>query len=72
MKSTPKWRYDDLPILPASWRFTLKADKSKQFELLRDLMRREDVTEVINACDAGARGSLSSAPSTTWRAAQRP
>ena len=48
-----KWRYDDLPILPASWRFTLKADKAKQFELLRDLMRREDVTEVINACDAG-------------------
>ena len=47
-----KWRYDDLPILPANWRFTLKADKAKQFELLRDLMRREDVTEVINACDA--------------------
>ena len=45
-----KWRYGDLPILPANWRFTLKADKAKQFELLRDLMRREDVTEVINAC----------------------
>ena len=53
-----KWRYDDLPILPASWRFTLKADKSRQFELLRDLMRREDVTEVINACDAGREGEL--------------
>lgn len=53
-----KWRYDDLPILPASWRFTLKADKAKQFELLRDLMRREDVTEVINACDAGREGEL--------------
>ena len=51
-----KWRYDDLPILPASWRFTLKADKAKQFEMLRDLMRREDVTEVINACDAGREG----------------
>ena len=53
-----KWRYDDLPILPASWHFTLKADKSRQFELLRDLMRREDVTEVINACDAGREGEL--------------
>ena len=53
-----KWRYDDLPILPASWRFTLKADKAKQFELLWDLMRREDVTEVINACDAGREGEL--------------
>ena len=37
---------------------TLKADKAKQFELLRDLMRREDVTEVINACDAGREGEL--------------
>ena len=53
-----KWRYDDLPILPANWRFTLKADKSKQFELLRDLMSREDVSEVINACDAGREGEL--------------
>ena len=53
-----KWRYDDLPILPASWRFTLKADKAKQFELLRDLMHREDVSEVINACDAGREGEL--------------
>ena len=32
-----KWRYDDLPILPAGWRYTLRADKAKQFELLRDL-----------------------------------
>ena len=53
-----KWRYDDLPILPASWHFTLKADKAKQFELLRDLMRREDVSEVVNACDAGREGEL--------------
>ena len=53
-----KWRYDDLPILPAGWRYTLRADKAKQFELLRDLMRREDVSEVINACDAGREGEL--------------
>lgn len=53
-----KWRYDDLPILPASWRYTLRADKSKQFELLRDLMSREDVSEVVNACDAGREGEL--------------
>ena len=53
-----KWRYDDLPILPAGWRYTLRADKSRQFELLRDLMCREDVTEVINACDAGREGEL--------------
>ena len=53
-----KWRYDDLPILPSSWRMTLGKDKGKQYDLLHDLMRRDDVTEVINACDAGREGEL--------------
>jgi DNA topoisomerase III len=53
-----KWRYDDLPILPTGWQYTLRQDKKKQFTLLRDLMAREDVGEVINACDAGREGEL--------------
>ena len=53
-----KWRYDDLPIVPQNWEYSVGKDKSKQFELLRDLMNRPDVTEVINACDAGREGEL--------------
>ena len=53
-----KWRYDDLPILPESWRFTISKDKRDQFDVLRTLLRREDVTEVVNACDAGREGEL--------------
>ncbi len=53
-----KWRYDDLPIVPQKWEYLIKEDKSGQFELLRDLMNRSDVTEVINACDAGREGEL--------------
>lgn len=53
-----KWRYGDLPILPEQWKFTVGKDKWKQFDVLRGLMRREDVTEVINACDAGREGEL--------------
>ena len=53
-----KWRYDDLPILPESWRFTIAKDKRDQFDALRTLLRREDVTEVVNACDAGREGEL--------------
>lgn len=53
-----KWRYDDLPILPNSWQYTLRPDRKKQFTLLRDLIAREDVCEVINACDAGREGEL--------------
>lgn len=53
-----KWRYGDLPILPEQWKFTVGKDKWKQFDVLRGLLRREDVTEVINACDAGREGEL--------------
>ena len=53
-----KWRYDDLPILPETWRFTIAKDKREQFDVLRTLLRREDVTDVVNACDAGREGEL--------------
>src|SRR5699024_7331630 len=45
-------------ILPESWRFTIAKDKRDQFDVLRTLLRREDVTEVVNACDAGREGEL--------------
>ncbi|MGE4549733.1 MAG: DNA topoisomerase, partial [Intestinibacillus sp.] len=57
-KKYAKWRREDLPILPESWRFTVGKDKRKQFDILRTLMRRDDVSEVINACDAGREGEL--------------
>ena len=53
-----KWRLEDLPILPESWRFTIAKDKRDQFDVLRTLLRREDVSEVVNACDAGREGEL--------------
>ena len=53
-----KWRKEDLPILLESWRFTIAKDKRDQFDVLRTLLRREDVSEVVNACDAGREGEL--------------
>lgn len=53
-----KWSYDTLPILPKEWQYTVAKDKDKQFNILKELMHREDVTEVINACDAGREGEL--------------
>lgn len=53
-----KWRYDDLPILPADWQMTVSKDKKKQFDVLKKLMNAPDVTEVVNACDAGREGGL--------------
>ena len=51
-----KWRYDDLPILPGKWEYVVGKEKMKQFELLRELLNRSNVTEVITACDAGREG----------------
>ena len=53
-----KWSYDSLPILPQKWKYTVAADKEKQFKTLKELMHRADVSEVVNACDAGREGEL--------------
>lgn len=53
-----KWKMGDLPIIPSPFQFRIAEGKQNQFDVLQTLMRREDVTEVINACDAGREGEL--------------
>ena len=53
-----KWRYEDLPILPNPFRYVVSEEKADQFHILRSLMERPDVTELVNACDAGREGEL--------------
>ena len=53
-----KWRYDDLPILPEPFRYVVVPDKAAQFRILKKLMERPDVTELVNGCDAGREGEL--------------
>ena len=53
-----KWSYESLPILPEKWQYTVSKDKEKQFGILKELMHRADVSEVVNACDAGREGEL--------------
>ena len=53
-----KWNYNDLPIVPQEWKFTVASGKEQQFNILKSLMHRADVSEVINACDAGREGEL--------------
>ena len=53
-----KWTLAALPIIPTSFRFIVRSEKQKQFDILRKLMRWEDVAEVVNACDAGREGEL--------------
>jgi len=53
-----KWDMDNLPILPDT--FPLKGlDGTKsQLNALQKLIRRKDITTIINACDAGREGEL--------------
>ena len=53
-----KWNYEDLPILPQEWQYIVAGGKEQQFETVKSLMHRADVTEVVNACDAGREGEL--------------
>jgi DNA topoisomerase-3 len=53
-----KWRYADLNYVPAACSNAVSATRGQQFTLLKGLMSRSDVSEVINACDAGREGEL--------------
>ncbi|MBA2793569.1 MAG: DNA topoisomerase 3, partial [Thermoleophilaceae bacterium] len=54
-----KWRYADLPIVPEKFKLVPNDDRAKkQLSAIHKLMAREDVEDVINACDAGREGEL--------------
>ena len=53
-----KWRYEDLPILPEEWKYTVPAEKKKQFDVIRELTQRPDVVSLVCATDAGREGEL--------------
>lgn len=53
-----KWKKEDLPILPANWRYTVSSGTKKQFNILKELMNRDDVDSLICATDAGREGEL--------------
>lgn len=57
-----KWRKEDLPIMPGKdgmdWRYQVSMATKKQFNILKELMERDDVDCTTNACDAGREGEL--------------
>ena len=54
-----KWRMADLPIVPEAFKLEPRDAKSrKQLDLLKKLLRRDDVELIVNACDAGREGEL--------------
>ena len=53
-----KWRKEDLPIFPDPFRYEVTEGTKKQFRKLQELMKREDVTSLVEATDAGREGEL--------------
>ena len=54
-----KWRMADLPIVPDHFKLVVRDERSKkQMTVISKLLKRDDVDEVINACDAGREGEL--------------
>jgi DNA topoisomerase-3 len=54
-----RWRMADLPIVPDRFRLVVRDERSKkQMSVVTKLLHRDDLIEVINACDAGREGEL--------------
>ncbi len=53
------WRMADLPIVPSRFKLVVRDERSrKQMTAVTKQLAREDVDEVVNACDAGREGEL--------------
>ena len=53
-----RWKYEDLPIIPEVWKLQVFNNTKKQFNILRKLMNKTEVEEIICATDAGREGEL--------------
>ncbi len=53
------WRMGDLPIVPERFKLVVRDERSrKQMSVVTRQLQREDIDEVVNACDAGREGEL--------------
>jgi DNA topoisomerase-3 len=53
-----KWGFAHLPIVPDQFELKPIARSEPRLKLLKKLINRKDVTQLINACDAGREGEL--------------
>ncbi|HEY4896542.1 MAG TPA: DNA topoisomerase 3 [Solirubrobacteraceae bacterium] len=53
------WKMPDLPIVPDRFKLVVRDERSrKQMSVVTKQLGREDIEEVVNACDAGREGEL--------------
>ena len=52
------WNLEDLPMLPKKMELVVIKETSKQFGIVRSLLHREDINELVIATDSGREGEL--------------
>ena len=57
-KEYKEWNMDVLPMMPKHWKLTVLKKTSKQFQIVKKLLLRNDIKDVIIATDAGREGEL--------------
>ena len=50
------WRLDTLPFIPDEWKYEIIPNVANQFNIVKELMQREDIEEIYNAGDSGREG----------------
>lgn len=53
-----KWSFANLPVIPPHFDLNPIAKSEPRLKVLAKLLKRKDVTKLINACDAGREGEL--------------
>lgn len=53
-----KWNLESLPIIPEEFKTEISSGTETQYKVLKELMLRSEVTELIEATDAGREGEL--------------
>ena len=53
-----KWAFKNLPVIPPHFDLEPIERSEGRLRVLKKLIKRDDVTELINACDAGREGEL--------------
>jgi DNA topoisomerase-3 len=67
-----KWNIENLPVLPDHFDLVPKEKTKHRLYLLKKLAKRADVTEIINACDAGREGELIFRNTMRWIGEKKP
>ena len=67
-----KWNIENLPVLPNHFDLMPKEKTKSRLQLLKRLIKRPDVTEIINACDAGREGELIFRNTLRWAGVKKP